>query len=86
MVGTLYHLAMRRESGAITFFINGRKIVSTSSALTAPDGGTTGLMRIGYSGSEIVGGITSVKIIGSALTDNQIKDEADDFFTVPPPP
>ncbi|HEX2882252.1 MAG TPA: LamG-like jellyroll fold domain-containing protein, partial [Polyangiaceae bacterium] len=82
MVGTLYHLAMRRESQQITFFINGRKIGSTSATLTAPDGGTSGLMRIGYSGSEVVGGITSVKIIGSALTDNEIKTEADAFFSV----
>lgn len=81
VVGTLYHLALRRESNVISFFINGRLISSASGTLTAPDGGTTGLMKIGYSGSEVVGGITSVKIIDSALTDAEIKTEATSFFT-----
>jgi hypothetical protein len=71
---------MRRSSNLISFFVNGRLVGTTSAALTTPDGGGTGSMWIGFSGSQIVGGITNVKVIASALTDSEIEDEAEEFF------
>lgn len=74
----LHHLAAVRESNVVSMYIDGG-LVGTSSTLAAPSGGTSGrfvLGSIGGGGGEhptcIMG---SVKLIGSALTAEQIEDE-----------
>jgi hypothetical protein len=67
-------VGMVRSSNVITFYVNGKPIGDSSSTLTAPAGGTSTKLNIGT--ALIDGGvISSVKVIDSALTADQMKAE-----------
>ncbi|HWA71536.1 MAG TPA: LamG-like jellyroll fold domain-containing protein [Polyangiaceae bacterium] len=71
------HVAIVRSSNTIQFYWNGRTLGSASSALTTPDGGSSGRLRIGGSASNTISRclICSFKIIASALSANDVKAE-----------
>lgn len=74
----LCHLAARRQSNVIQFFINGRQFGAASSALTAPDGGSSSRLYLGYEANDTASySIASLKIVASALTDAEIEAEHD---------
>lgn len=74
----LHHLAAVRDSNVVTFYWNGSPI-GTSGSLTAPTSGTDGRFCLGNifnGGSEEPTCImSSVKVIGSALTASQVQAE-----------
>ncbi len=75
---SLQHLAMVRSSDEITFYVNGGAIAATSSGLATPTGGGSGRFRLGASEGlnvPVKAVISSVKLIASALTAQQIADE-----------
>jgi hypothetical protein len=74
------HLAAVRSNNVVRFFVNGLPQGSPSSGLTAATGGTAAVFRIGGSGttageSPWNGAVASVKVIASALSAAQVKDE-----------
>lgn len=75
----LYHLAMVRSSDEVTFYLNGEQVGATSVGLSAPDGGTNGRLSLGATyqdGTNMwAGALASVKLIGSALTAAQVREE-----------
>lgn len=79
-VGVLHHLAMTRESDIVKFFLNGN-LAATSGILPTPTYSGTPQQRIEMGGAtglpqNFQGFISSVKIIKSALTADQILREA----------
>lgn len=75
-VGEICHLACRRQSNVIQYFMNGKPFGTASSSLTTPDGGTTSFLRIGSATvSPPTSAIASLKIVLSALSDAQILAE-----------
>lgn len=77
-IGTPFHFALTRASDVISFYINGVQAGASSGTLTTPTGGGSGTFNIGsFEGisSFIFGGVASVKLIASALTAVQVKDE-----------
>lgn len=73
----LCHLAVTRTSNVVQFYLNGRVLGPASSALTAPDGGSTSVLFIGdiAGGSNVECCLHSLKIVASALTATQVKGE-----------
>lgn len=72
----LCHLAARRQSGVVQFFVNGRPFGAASSALPAPDGGTTSRLYLGFEANTTASySIASLKVIPSALIDAHIAAE-----------
>lgn len=70
------HMAVTRASGVVTVYLNGRAWGTASGVLTAPTGGSTGRFRIGGDqATRIKGVMCSAKLIGSALTADQVKAE-----------
>jgi hypothetical protein len=73
-------IAAIRESNVITFYVNGVQIGASSSALTAPDGGSASKLRVGgYTGgsaTQFAGGMATLKIINRALTPAEVLAEA----------
>lgn len=73
-LGVPFSLIGRRAANVVTFFANGRQVGAPSGALTTPTGGTTSLLAyrsFGTNPPELFG----AKIVGSALTDAQIRAE-----------
>lgn len=83
------HLAMRREGGVITLFLNG-EVIATSGVLTDPTGGTSGRLRIGggSAGTYFWGVAASIVIFDRALTDAEVYADAayTGFAEDPDPP
>lgn len=77
MPSDLCHLAVTRTSNVVQFYLNGRVLGPASSALTAPDGGSTSVLFIGdvAGGSNVECCLHSLKIVASALTAAQVKGE-----------
>lgn len=71
--GQLCHLAMTRASNMIQFYVDGVPAGALSGPITAPDTVTGGSLQVGDANTS--GIIASLKIIGSALTADQIKGE-----------
>jgi hypothetical protein len=77
-LGRPTHLVAVRSSSDVTFYLNGEKFEAGSSGLNAATGGASGRFYIGgmVSAEEpFTGIISSLKIIGSALTDAEIQAE-----------
>lgn len=77
---TLSHVAMKRESNVVKFYLNGI-LVATSGTLNTPTYGGTTTQKIQVGNSTGVtqpyyGFISSIKIVNSALSDVQILREA----------
>jgi hypothetical protein len=72
-LGTPFLVGMRRRAGILTWWINGLQYGEPSGLLTTPTGGTTAVLSMGpaISRPECFG----LKIIASALTDAEMKDE-----------
>lgn len=71
-VWTLRRNAPSGGSSTVDLFING-KLRATSAAITTPTGGTTSITRLGGNGTTAFeGGLASIHVWGSALTDEQI--------------
>lgn len=68
----IYYIAATRIGQVVQFYINGLPFGSASSALTAPDGGTSAVLRVGVGGSWACMGL---KISDGGLSDAQIKAE-----------
>ncbi len=78
ITGQVLHYAMTRDSGVITFYINGVS-QGSSGALTAPTGGANGRFRLGSARSlaaPVIMTMASVKFLTTVLTANQIAAEA----------
>ncbi len=72
----LCHFAATRTSQVIQFYLNGQPFGDPSSALIAPNGGSTSVFRIGnHTGLTAIAAIRSLKIVTSALSAAQIKNE-----------
>jgi hypothetical protein len=75
-LGTVCHLAVRRQANIIQAFINGAPL-GGSSALTAPDGGTSASLWIGAPGSfPPAMAMASMKIVPLGLSETQIAAES----------
>lgn len=71
-VGSVVKLDAVRASGVVTFYVNGKAVSPSSSALTAPTGGTTAILSmVCGTGFEMIG----AKIVGSALSAAELKAE-----------
>lgn len=72
-LGVPFEVVGRRAGGVVTWFINGVQLGTSSSALTAPTDGSAGFfkLRAGTNPPEIA----SLKVVASALTNNQIAAE-----------
>lgn len=71
-------IAVTRVSNVIQFYMNGKAVGAASSALTTPDGGTSGRLTIGNGwggggSANFYGTIASACIIASGLTATQMK-------------
>src|SRR4029079_4829844 len=70
-------LTMRRKAGVITFFIDGEQFGVASSVLTTPTGATSGQLIVNQNASTAFDCL-GLEIVGSALTDHQIRRSYDD--------
>ena len=73
---SLIHVAATRRSDVIRLYHNGR-LVGTSSALTTPEDGSSGRLRVGEGVNGIV---SSLKILNVGLTDEEIVEEYNSTF------
>jgi hypothetical protein len=67
-------LQMTRTSNVLRMYIDGEQRGSTSGTLTAPTGGTNGRITVGHTVAQ-PWSMSSLKIIGSALSDAELLDE-----------
>jgi len=73
-VGVPFYLAVRRQSNVVRVYLNGVQWGSDSPTLTTPTGSTSGQLVICSTGTNkplFLG----FKVIASALTDNEVKEE-----------
>jgi len=71
-----FHLAVRRQSNVIQFFLNGKTFGPASSALTTPTGGGNSKFHIGWVANDACDhDAASIKVENSALTNAQILAE-----------
>ena len=78
--GKIYHISLVRESNILYFYVNGI-LLDTSGVLSAPTDGSNGTFQIGQIGGlSILGVLSNVKIIASALTEDEIQQETDKVF------
>lgn len=76
-LGELCHLAWRRAADVGQFFVNGKPF-GASAAVTTPAGGTSSFLSLGgAAGTTPLCALASLKIVPSALTDDQIDEEAE---------
>ena len=75
----IFHFAMVRASNEVSFYVDGAQLGSTSSGLAAPNGGSASELYVGSTSTPdkyFNGVIASLKICNTALTADQILDEA----------
>jgi hypothetical protein len=73
-LGVPFHVAWRRTSGVVRFYVNGLPFGSDTSAVTTPTGGTTAVLELNSTagaGVEYFG----LKIVDSSLSDADLKAE-----------
>ncbi len=75
-LGEICHFATRRSSNVIQNFVNGSLLGSASGTLTTPTGGTSSSFWVGsVSGFTPACAMASLKVVASALTNDEIKAE-----------
>lgn len=75
----IFHFAMVRSSNEVSFYVDGTQLGSTSSGLDAPNGGTASELFVGSTSAPnqfFNGVMASIKICDTALTADQILEEA----------